>query len=65
MDKLNICQWNIRGYQANKNYLEYLANNFSINVIVLQETFLAKEKPITFQNFNIFRKDRDYKGGGL
>ena len=64
-NKLSICQWNIRGFQANKSYLEYLINAFSLNIFVLQETFLAKEKNIAFQNFNIFRKDRDYKGGGV
>src|ERR1700755_3212489 len=64
-NKLNVCQWNIRGYNSNKCYLEHLVGKYNINIIALQETFLNVEKFCFFKNFNIYRKDRNNNGGGV
>ena len=36
----HILQWNIRGFQANREEIQLLISNFNLAVISLQETLL-------------------------
>ena len=52
-----ILNWNIRGFNPNRNELEVLCNQFSPTFITLQETKLKNDT--TFKNYKIFNKTKD------
>ena len=64
-NKLNICQWNIRGFTMNKLFLEHIIQEKYISIFALQETYLDEDKDINFKNYELFRKDRNVNGGGV
>src|SRR5215469_6741495 len=62
---LNICQWNVRGFKLNRLFIEQLVNKHNINIIAIQETHLDDDDDIYLKHFQIFRKDRNSRGGGV
>ena len=51
---LNILQWHIRGLQANKEELDMLLSHTHPSIVSLQETFLKKNKVITFKGYSCY-----------
>ena len=51
-----ILNWNIRGFNVNRNELEFLSNEFNPTFITLQETKLKTD--VNFKNYKIYRKIR-------
>lgn len=58
-------QWNCRSIFSAATDLFYMCNEHSPDVILLQETWLSKEKSFHLKNYRIFRLDRPSRGGGL
>ena len=52
-----ILNWNIRGFNPNRNELEVLCNQFSPTLITLQETKLKYDT--TFKKYKIYNKIKD------
>ena len=50
----NILQWNIQGLQANKEELDMLLSHTHPSIVSLQETFLKKNKVITFKGYSCY-----------
>lgn len=64
MDKLSIIQWNSRSTIANKNNLEYLLHEHSIDIALISETWFKPQHYVNFPIYNVVRQDRiDGKGG--
>lgn len=42
--ELNIATFNVRGYRSNEKQVEDLWNNEDLHILVLQETYLPREK---------------------
>ena len=63
--KTNYIQWNIRGYYANLPYLQRILDEYSPIVVKLQETWLNIKNDVRIRGYNIIRKDREPKGGGV
>lgn len=64
-DELRILQWNCRGIYNKIGELCKIIETLKIDVVLLQETFLARDKVIKINNFNIIRVDRNRRGGGV
>ena len=60
-----ILQWNIRGFNSNKNEITALIDKYRPQIILLQETFLTQEVKIKLKNYIVIRKDRTRHGGGV
>jgi ribonuclease HI len=59
----SILNWNIRGFNVNRNELELLINEFNPIFISLQETKLKAD--VSFKNYKIYNKIKDCSGGGI
>ena len=53
---IRLLQWNIQGFQANRDELDTLISLVHPSVICLQETFLRESKNITFKGFSSYQK---------
>ena len=63
-----IIQWNINGYYTHYEQLQILINNFSPDIICLQETNFKKNHQPTLKHFNTFVKNRvneNHASGGV
>ena len=58
-----ILNWNIRGFNANRNELELLSNEFNPLFISLQETKLKAD--VNFKNYKIYSKIKDCSSGNI
>lgn len=65
MNKLNFIQWNGRSVMANKGYLEYFIHENNIGIGLLSETWFKPGTVVSFQGYNVVRKDRDDGKGGV
>jgi hypothetical protein len=65
--KLQLVQWNIRGYKAKIPYIHQLLDYAKPDVICLQETWLQNHHTISLRNYQApIREDRaDGPGGGV
>lgn len=65
-NSVKIIQWNARSINANKGSLEYLLNEYKIDVAAISESWLKPGLEFKISQFNVVRKDRnDGKGGSL
>ena len=64
---LSLIQWNCRGIYRKINELKnYLSNGDTLpDIIALQETHLVPKYKPKINGYELIRKDRDIKGGGL
>lgn len=62
---LNILQWNCRSIKNKIEILCKLIEIHKIDVVLLTETFLSKEKTLKINGFNVLRHDRNSRGGGV
>lgn len=64
---IKILQINIRSIWANKNYLEAFLSINKVDVALLSETWLNKNKSITISGYSLIRADRNdgYGGSGI
>lgn len=62
---INILQWNCRSINNKLATLCKLIEMHKIDVVLLTETFLSKEKSIKINGFNVIRYDRNSRGGGV
>lgn len=62
---LNILQWNCRSIPDKLETLSELCDMYKIDIFLLSETHLESVKKIKMINFNIIRKDRNTRGGGV
>ena len=65
LNKLKIIQWNIRRLFSNLESLKNIIDIFQPDIIVLQETCLAIGIKFSIKNYDLIRKDRDKRGGGV
>lgn len=65
ISELNILQWNCRSVQEKIGSLCALIDLYHVDVVLLSETFLSPEKVLKINGFNIIRKDRNSRGGGV
>ena len=63
---INVLQWNMRSFSANKADLIYLLNKYDIHVALIMETWLKKHQVASIADYNLVRKDRqDRRCGGV
>lgn len=62
---LKILQWNICSVRYKIDYLKLLVNEYTPNIIILNETWLKKEHNLYFRNFTVVRNDRADGYGGV
>jgi exonuclease III len=62
---LKICHFNIRSLSDKLDELKHFLVTHSIGICMLNETFLHPRKTIKIHNYNIVRRDRDSRGGGV
>ena len=58
-----ILNWNIRGFNVNRNELEVLSNEFNPTFISLQETKLKND--VSFKNYKIYSKLKDCSNSNI
>lgn len=63
--QLRVLQWNCRSIFSASTDLHYFCNNFNLDIIILQETWLTPDKNFHLAGFRSFRLDRPSRGGGL
>ena len=62
---IKICHLNIQSIVPKIDELKHFLATNSVSVCSVNETWLTKSKNLTIPNYNIVRKDRDSKGGGV
>jgi exonuclease III len=64
---ITIVQFNCNGVYTSKNEIQDFINKHQVKIVALQETKLnANSKQLSFQNYNLVRRDRPVgKGGGI
>lgn len=68
MDKhfnLRIAQWNSQSLRPKRLPFEILLNRERIHIALVSETWLEPDSNISFNGYNIFRKDRLDAYGGV
>lgn len=63
--QVKILQWNIRSYNANREYLEFLINKLNIDIVLLSETWFKTNQNFSKIGYSIYRKDRPDNYGGV
>jgi hypothetical protein len=63
--EINIFQWNSRNFKANQNALsKYTHDNPSFSILSISETHLHPAETLQFENFVVYRADRQHQKGG-
>lgn len=62
---VNILQWNAHSINNKLGTLCNLIDTHKIDILLLSETYLNEEKNLNINNFNVIRKDRNSRGGGV
>lgn len=63
--QLKILNWNANGLRAKVGELIHFLNKHKIDLAVLTETKLDPNFNLKIRNYNIFRYDRNMRGGGV
>jgi Endonuclease-reverse transcriptase len=62
---LNIIQWNARSIYNKLDTLCEIIDSYKSEIVLISESRLNNNKNIKIKNFNIIRRDRDERGGGV
>jgi len=63
--QLSVGQWNCNSTKAHTSEISTLLSKFHINILCLNETKLHSNINIAFDGYNMERKDRTTRGGGV
>ena len=61
----SILQWNINCLRTKFPRLEELLSTENVGIIALQETKNSPNREIKIRGFNVYKKDRNVRGGGV
>lgn len=62
---LQIVSWNVNGLRKSKLEIEEILERYNVDVMALQETKLRREIELKFPGYQVYRRDRDARGGGV
>ena len=62
--KMTILQWNVRSVFSNKTDLAFLTKFYSVDIVILSETWLKPTQFFSFPGYHVYRSDRHDGYGG-
>lgn len=65
VDTITVLQWNCRSIFSKLDIFKFLVNQLNCDVFALCETWLTPDMNLLFPDFNIIRRDRSSRHGGV